>query len=253
MGERLIKKYEVLGVILILTAEIFLFFGNRIASISIHSLNIVLILGFIILKRNDRLIQALSLVSMLRIINISMPVFFSFTIYWFASLYGIMFIPVALTIRNQNSGLRDLGITFPKVYLLPLAILLGIGLGVIEYNILFPGALIPSLTSGEIIKLSIVMFFFIGIVEELIFRSILQQRLEEKIGLTGGLIATSIIFGAMHSGYSNYYEVLFASLAGLAIGFGFQRTRSLPFAVIAHGVNNVILFGVLPFIILPGP
>jgi hypothetical protein len=245
------KKYEVLSVILIIIAEIFLFFGYRIPSIAIHSINITLIIGFTMLKSDHKLIQALLLVSLLRIVNLSLPVFFSFTIYWYASLYGIMFIPVALTIRQQNLRLWDLGMTFSKIYLLPLAIILGIGLGIIEYLILSPPALIPNPTPGEIFKLSIVMFFFMGVVEEIIFRSLLQQRLEEKIGLFKGLIVASVIYGVMHSGYSNYYEFLFATFAGLTIGFSFQKTRSLPFAIIAHGVNNVILFGILPFIIIP--
>lgn len=251
MGECLMKKYEVLSIILIIIAEIFLFFGYGISSIVIHSLNIVLIIGFTIIKSDHKLIQVILLLSLLRIVNISLPVFFSFTIYWLASVYAIMFIPVALTIRDQNLRLRDLGMTFSKIYLLPLAIILGIGLGMIEYFVLSPTALIPNLTPGEIFKLSIVMFFFIGVVEEIIFRSLLQQRLEEKIGLFKGLIVASIIFGAMHSGYSNYYQFLFACFAGLTIGFSFQRTRSLPFAVIVNGVNNVILYGILQFIIFP--
>jgi membrane protease YdiL (CAAX protease family) len=245
------KKYEVLSLILILAGEICLFFGYRVPSIAIHSLNIVLIIGFTILKTDRRLIQAILLISLLRIVNISMPVFFSFTIYWFASLYGIMFIPIALTIGEQNLRLKDLGVNLSKIYLFPFAIILGIALGTIEYFTLRTPALIPNFSPGEIFKLGIVMFFFIGLVEELIFRSMLQQRLEEKIGLFKGLMVASIIFGIMHSGYSNYYEFLFASFAGLTIGYGFQKTRSLPFAVIAHGVNNIILFGLMPFIIFP--
>jgi membrane protease YdiL (CAAX protease family) len=162
-----------------------------------------------------------------------------------------MFIPLVLTIREQNLKLRDLGMTFSKNNLLSVAIILGIGLGFIDYFILSPPALIPNPTPGEIFKLSIVMFFFMGVVEEIIFRSMLQQRLEEKIGLFKGLIVASIMYGVMHAGYSNYYEFLFATFTGLAIGFSFQRTRSLPFAVIAHGVNNIVLFGILPFIIFP--
>src|SRR5450756_827463 len=90
------KKYEILSVILIIIGEMFLFFGHRIPSIAIHSFNIVLIIGLTILKGENRLIQPLLLVSLLRIVNISLPVFFSLTIYWFASLYGIMFIPCLL-------------------------------------------------------------------------------------------------------------------------------------------------------------
>ena len=246
------KKYEIISVILIFLGEFLLFINERIASIMVHSLNILLVILFIILKNDPRIIQALSLVSILRIVNMSMPIFFSDTIYWFASLYGIMLLPIALLLIDQNLNLKYMGVTLKKAYLWPFAVLFGTGLAIIEYGVLIPGALIPDITSGEIFKLGLIMFFFIGLVEEIIFRSILQQRLEEKIGLTKGLLIASMLFGAMHSGYSNYYEIFFATFAGLTIGYGFQKTRSLPFAVIANGVNNVILFGILPFILIPG-
>lgn len=249
MGECNMKKYEILSIFLILIAEVLLFSGYRIASISIHSLNILTVIVIVIMKKDFKLVQALSLVSLLRIVNTSMPIFFSFTIYWFSSLYGIMFFPIILLIKNQGLNLREIGITTKGIYLWPVAVIIGAGLGLIEsYVLRFPEALIPGFTPIEIFKLSIVMLFFIGIVEEVIFRSLLQQRLEEKIGLAKGLLVASLIFGFMHSGYSNYNEILFASFAGMVLGFCFQRTRSLPFVVIAHGFNNIILFGVLPFL-----
>ncbi|MCE8424429.1 MAG: CPBP family intramembrane metalloprotease [Candidatus Methanoperedens sp.] len=246
------KKYEIFSIILIFLAEFLLLMNERIASIAVHSLNILLIIAFIILKKDPRVIQALSLVSLLRIVNMSLPVFSSVTIFWFASLYGIMLLPIALVFRDQELNLKYIGATLEKANLWPFAVLMGTGLAIIEYGVMVTGPLIPDLTSGEIFKLGIVMFFLIGPVEEMIFRSILQQRLEEKIGLTKGLLIASLLFGAMHSGYSNYYEILFATFAGLTIGYGFQKTRSLPFAVIANGVNNIILFGILPFILIPG-
>jgi membrane protease YdiL (CAAX protease family) len=245
--EMKMKKYEFLPIILILIAELFLF-CSRMASIAVHSINILIIIGVIILKKDVKLVQALSLVSLLRIVNTSMPIFFSLTIYWFASLYGIMFLPILLTIYNQQMSLREIGITFDRAYLLPFAFLIGFGFALIEYYILAPDALILSPTFDELFKLSIVMFLFIGLVEELIFRSLLLQRLEEKIGLVKGLLLASLIFGFMHSGYANYKEILFAGFAGLVLGFFFQRTKSLPFVVLAHGFNNLILFGVLPFL-----
>ncbi len=243
-----IKKYEFLSIILILIAEILLLFGYRISSVAVHSLNILTIITIVILKKDIRLVQALSLVSLLRIVNTSMPIFFSFTIYWFVSVYGTMFFPIALIIKDQSLSLERIGITARGFYLWPVAILIGSGLALIEQNILFPEALIPSFTFSEIFKLSIVMLFFISLVEEIIFRSLLQQRFEEKIGLAKGLLISSVIFGFMHSGNSNYYEILFASFAGIALGFCYQKTRSLPFVVIAHSVNNILLFGVLPFL-----
>jgi membrane protease YdiL (CAAX protease family) len=243
------KKYEILPIFLIFIAEILLFSGYRIACIAVHSLNILTITGISIYKKDIKLVQALSLPSLLRIVNTSLPIFYSFTIYWFASLYGIMFIPIAFLIKEQNLSLRDIGIKREGISLLPLAVLIGIGLGSIEFLVLSPDPIIPSFTPVEIFKLGIVMLLFIGTVEEIIFRSLVQKRFEEKIGLIKGLIIASLMFGIMHSGYSNYKEILFASFAGLVLGFSFQKTKNLFFVVTVHGVNNIILFGVLPFFV----
>ncbi len=242
------KKYEFYSIFLILIAEVLLFTGYKIASIAVHSLNILTIIAIVIFRKDIRLVPSLSLVSLFRIVNTSMPIFFSFTIYWFASLYGIMYLPIALITRDQGLSLKDLGMTLKGSYLWPVAVLVGAGLALIENNILSPAALIPNPSFEELFKLGLVMFLFIGLVEEVIFRSFLLQRLEEKIGMAKALLVSSMIFGFMHSGYSNQYEILFAIFAGLVLGFCFQRTRNLPFVIIAHGTNNTILFGILPFL-----
>ncbi len=244
-----LKNYELLSILLIITAEILLFSGQRLGSIAVHSINLILIIILIISRKRENIIQSLSLVSLLRIVNISLPIFFSFTIYWLASLYIILFIPMILIIKEQRLTKRYIGLTFKNIYLLPLSILLGIGFAFFEYIILVPNPMIPEPNFSNLFILSIIMIFFIGLCEELIFRSLLQQSIEEKSGPIIGLLIAGLIFGFMHSGYSNYSEILFAFLAGLVLGFSFQVTRSLPFVVIAHGVNNIVLFGVLPFII----
>lgn len=243
------RKYEIFTLLLIIIAEILLFSGQRIASVAVHSINILFMIGVVILKKEIKVIQAISLVSLLRIVNTSMPVFFSFTIYWFITLYGIMYFPIIMTVIDQNLNLKDIGITFKKLYLLPVMILVGLGLASLEYAVLKPQALIPGMTPVELLKLGVAMVFFIGLVEELIFRVFLQTRLEEEIGLIKGLLLASIIFGFMHSGYSNYYEILFASFAGLVLGFAYQKTKSLPLITVAHGFNNIFLFGILPFVL----
>lgn len=242
-----LKKYELLSILLIIIAEILLFSGQRLGSIVAHSLNIILIIISIISKKRGGIIQSLSLVSLLRIINLSLPLF-SFTLYWMASIYLIMLIPIVLLIKGERFSMKYIGLTTKNLYILPGSVLLGTGLALIEFNILVPQPLISGPSLSELVKLSIIMIFFIGLIEELIFRSLIQQSIEQISGPTNGLLLTSVIFGFMNSGYSNYNEILFACLAGILLGFSFRRTKSLPFVVLAHGVNNIILFGVLPFI-----
>lgn len=248
MNKYNLKKYEITSILLIILAEILFFSEQRLLTIVVHSLNIILILILLLSKKKHQIIQSLSLVSLLRILNLSLPIFVSFTIYWLASLYLIMFIPIILLIKKQGLSNRHIGLTYKNLYLLPVSILLGIGLALFEYNILVPDPLIPKPDLPNLFILTIIMIFLSGLCEEIIFRSLLQQSIEENSGPIVGLLIASVISGFMSSGYSSYYEIFFASFAGLILGFSFQKTRSLPFVVIAHGVNNIFLFGILPFI-----
>jgi membrane protease YdiL (CAAX protease family) len=92
------------------------------------------------------------------------------------------------------------------------------------------------------------MIFIVALVEELLFRAMLQPELVERSGPIVGILITSIIYGAMLSGYADYYELLFAIGAGLIFGVAFYKTKNLPFVVTMQAVNLIILFGVLPFL-----
>jgi hypothetical protein len=128
-----------------------------------------------------------------------------------------------------------------------------VGLGVIEYTILANNPLIPNASASELIRLSIVMIFFVALVEELLFRVLLQPQLIERSGAVAGILITSVIFGAMHAGYANIYEILFTIGASIVFGVAFYKTKNLPFVVTMHAVDDILLFGVLPFLPLAVP
>ncbi len=194
--------------------------------------------------------QVLILLPILRLINLSMPVFFESTLDSFIFIYCLMSIPVSIAAAHQDFTRTQLGLTFNKLILyIPLSLFLGAVLGAGEYLIIGTNNLIPDLSVFNIVKLSIVMIFFAGLVEELIFRSILQTRLQIVLGDKKGLIFTAILFGLMHSGYGSFSEVLYASFVGLFIGSLFYRTRSLPLVMMIHGFINIFVFGIFPFLL----
>jgi membrane protease YdiL (CAAX protease family) len=121
-------------------------------------------------------------------------------------------------------------------------------LALIENRILANPALIPSYSLAALVELSVVMIFVVTLVEELIFRALLQPELVKRTGPIVGILITSIIFGAMQSGFANYYELLFAFGVGIVFGVAFYRTKNLPFVITMHAVNNIVMFGVLPFL-----
>lgn len=187
------------------------------------------------------------LLPVLRLINLSMPVFFATTLYTFIFVYGPLAIPVAVIVIHQRHSLEQIGISMKNIgaYMIlsvPLGFLLGFG----EYMTIRSEYLIPDLTFWNLLKLTLIMVFFVGLVEEVIFRSILQTRLEEALSVPEALVITSLLFGLMHSGYGTFHEIFYTGFVGFVMGLAFYKTRSLPFIAVLHGFVNVFLFGILP-------
>ena len=244
--------YEVLSILLILGGEGLLFAGYRVLGVGVQALNIVAVAVIVVALHGERvqLVQALALVSLFRVVNLSFALVPTVTIYWLATIYGVMYLPIISVIVHEKMSRHDLGIDNVRrsVLLVPLGAVIGIGFALIEHSILANKALIPTASVSELIQLSIVMIFFVALVEELLFRVLLQPRLIERSGAVAGILITSVIFGAMHAGYANVYELLFAIGAGIILGVAFYKTRNLPFIVTIHAVNNIVLFGVLGFL-----
>ena len=95
---------------------------------------------------------------------------------------------------------------------------MGLALGWGEYMVIKPQMLVVDNDLQQMLILALTMIFFVGIVEEFVFRSSLQTVLQERIGLIGGLVLASVIFGFMHSSYHLTLELLYVNLAGLAFG-----------------------------------
>ncbi len=239
--------------ICIITAEMFLFRNDIKTSVWIHVLTLLgLTLSTVFIKDTQRhtILQAFSLLPLLRLVNLSMPIFFELTLYTYIFIYSPLLIPIYVILKNKNYTLEQIGFTKPHLSYLPLAVIIGFIIGFGEYNTIYPGYLIPDLKITNVLKLSLIMILMIGFVEELIFRSILQTSLEKSIGMKSGLLLASFLFGVMHSGYGTAYEILFTASAGLIMGYMFQRTRNLMFISLTHGFVNIFLFGFLPLLLL---
>lgn len=242
--------YIAIPILCIGIAELLIFSGRMGAAVWVHiGILIALSLSNIFIKdpRVHNIYMPLMLLPVLRLVNLSMPIFFETTLYTFIFVYSPLMIPVAAIIIHQRNSLEEIGIT-KKHFLayMALSVPLGFLMGLGEYLTIRTGSLIPDLTFVNLLKLTIVMVFFVGLVEELIFRSILQARLEQALSVPESLIITSLLFGLMHSGYGTFNEMLYTGFVGLIMGLLFYKTKSLPFVAVLHGFVNVFLFGILP-------
>jgi Predicted metal-dependent membrane protease len=246
-----IRLFIAIPAVFIVLAEFFIYIHRIQLAILIHiGILIAFSLSNMFVKdlKVYRIYQALMLLPILRLVNLSMPVFFSTTLYTYVFVYSPLLIPLIIIVTHQRYSLEQVGITAKHILgytilSIPLGLLLGFG----EYLTIRPHYLIPDLSIENLLKLTIIMVLFVGLTEELIFRSILQTRLEEVLGSREALIIASILFGFMHSGYSTFYEIMYTGFVALFIGFAFHKTKSLPFVAILHGLINVFLFGILPY------
>ena len=233
-------------VFLILLAEVLIFYGKAEAAMPIHALNLVF-LSLSTIFVNNRTYPALMLLPLFRLLNVAMPVFFHLTLYSYVLVYAPMFIPMYMILKERFITAEEAGLTFERFwFFLPVSISMGLALGWGEYMVIKPQMLVVDNDLQQMLILALTMIFFVGIVEEFVFRSSLQTVLQERIGLIGGLVLASVIFGFMHSGYHLTLELLYVSLAGLAFGVLFWLSKSLPVVSLSHGVTNISLFLIVP-------
>jgi membrane protease YdiL (CAAX protease family) len=263
-------------IILIIIAEALFFVKDTSDTLSVHLLNLIMcILLAILVEKYSDLFQAFMLISLLRVLNIGMPIFFNLTLYWMPFVYLPVLISAyilwnfaftdgtaegskpgygfkeALSIRARrvwefiNGGRIGHESRWNNLYI-PAAIIIGLVLSNVEYNVLGTIPLIPDLGLLNLVTLAIVMIFFVGLTEELVFRGFLQTSLENHWGVYLAIFMSAFIFSIMHSGYSSVAYLFYVFFVGLLLAVLFLKTRSLMFVVLIHGFLNFFLFSFLP-------
>jgi len=136
-----------------------------------------------------------------------------------------------LRLRDAAIGLRELALYTP------IALALGLGLGFLHLHADWPGVL-------PIAGAWIFTFCFIAVPEELFFRGWLQNLLERRMGRTGALILTAILFGLAHfnkrAAHFNWRYVLLAAVAGIFYGRAWRSERRVGASAITHASVDAI-------------
>lgn len=269
--------FELLVIFIILSGDGLLFAGYSLLYAGVQALNIIAVAVIVVTLQGGRvqLVEALALISIFGVVSVSfahVSIIYSLaivsviflplilvipTVSWYlqVAFYGVTFIPIIAIVAHRKLSRHDLGLTggLQLTYLIPFGTLIGVGLGLVEYTILGNNPLIPNASATELIRLSIVIIFFVALVEELLFRVLLQPQFIERSGAVVGILITSVLFGALHAIYGNVYELLFTIGAGVVFGVAFYKTKNLLFVVTMHAVDDILLYGVLPFLPLALP
>ncbi|MFQ6122385.1 MAG: lysostaphin resistance A-like protein [Dehalococcoidales bacterium] len=194
---------------------------------------------------------SLALIPLYILFTSSLPWFFINQQYLLPAVYSIIIALSLWHIYQNKLSLKDIfGFNKDKrlsYSLVGLAI--GIVLGTGEYFILHPSPAFPTFEIKYFFKDMLYMLFFVALGEELLFRGLLQRDLMKVFGTKGGLILASLMFAIMHLTWRSFPELGFVFIAGLILGVLYWKTKNLVLPILVHGINNVMLVAVLPYIL----
>ena len=147
---------------------------------------------------------------------------------------------------NGNSiGLSLSRRAFPTQLLIGIS---GLLLGYIEYLILRPEPLVAELRWEIFLLSALILLIFTGLLEEIIFRGLMQTSAIQNLGRLG-ILYVATLFTIMHFGYRSLIDVLFVFMVAVVFGFIVHRTGTLAGVSLSHGLTNISLYLIFPFLI----
>lgn len=231
-------------------AEVLTVFVDPRIGVVAH-LGLMLVMMFHAVRRWEQpdhfLWLSLTTMPLIRIISLSLPLIDFSLSYWFLYTSIPLFASAIVVMRIGNLTLKDVGLTASGLPLQLAIGLIGIPLGYIEYLILKPEPLILELTWQQLWWPALIILISTGLLEELVFRGIVQQAAVDQLGPPFGITYVAVFFAVLHIGYRSLTDVVFVLAVGLLFGWLVYRTKNIVGVTIAHGLTNIFLFLVMPF------
>jgi membrane protease YdiL (CAAX protease family) len=125
-------------------------------------------------------------------------------------------------------------------FLMPAALAIGIPIGFGNLRTLPDD---PARIALAVIGTFLGHFIFVALREEVLFRGMMLPKLKTALGATPGLLASALIFGAVHLPYGqfpNWRFALVAAVAGWFYAKSYEATGSIRSAMVTHALTNVV-------------
>jgi uncharacterized protein len=241
-----------LYLIAIAVSELLTIFVYPLAGIFSYSMILVAFIIQSVFIQNStqrNLVLALSLVPLVRILSLALPLGQLSLIYRFPLIYAPLLAATiaVMWVTGLKPAVAGLNLRYWP-YQVAGGIISGIGIGITEYLIVGTSPLINTFSLQEVWLPALVLIVTTGLVEELMFRGVLQNLSEAAMGRQG-IIYVSLIFAILHLGFYSWGDVIFVFFVALFFAAIVKRTGSLLGAILSHGTANAVLFLVAPFIL----
>jgi len=196
----------------------------------------------------QRFLISLTLAPLIRLMSLSLPLPKFPFVYWYALVGVPLFLATFLAIRVTGFKSAHIGLNGRALPWQLVVGLTGLGLGYVEYLILRPTPLIIAMTWQQIWLPALILLIFTGLLEEVIFRGLIQRSAAESLGRFGILYGAAL-FAILHLGYRSILDVLFVFMVALFFGTVVARTGSILGVTLSHGLTNVSLYLLIPFLV----
>lgn len=164
-----------------------------------------------------------------------------------------MYLAFFILFFQQKINVKDCGLRLPEKKYIPIEIgiiILGIPLGFIEYYILRPAPFIDSFSIENLFVAILILFIATGLMEELIFRGLLQTKSINLLGVWQGILYVSLIFAVLHIGNLSFPDVLLVFCIGGLYAVVVKTTKTIIGVSISHTMVNIFLFIVCPLTLI---
>jgi membrane protease YdiL (CAAX protease family)/LysM repeat protein len=230
-------------------AEVSLFLFSPLVGTALYGLILVAVLTHAALSSRhleQRFLLALALAPLLRIIALILPLAGFPPVYRYVFIGVPLFIGVRLAAQASQVNRKMVGLTargWPfQIYIG----LTGIGLGYLQYLVLKPEPLISEPGWSHLALPALSLLVFTGLLEELIFRGMMQYAALSSLGKLGFLYVPALI-AVLHLSSRSVMDALVTF--GVAVFFGWiaVRSGSIVGVTLAHGLANIGLLLIFPF------
>ena len=196
-----------------------------------------------------RLLPAIALVPLMRLLSLTMPVPELPHVAWIALAGAPLLLTVPATARLVVMDIAEMGLARLSrdrltVGIVALSVPIGLLVGATT-----PGDLrLPLDTPLAAGAAALVLVSCAAVPEELIFRGILQPLMVGRLG-AGGVLVTGAVSASTYLGTGSAAAVLLVGVMGLAYGWEVARSRSLWAPIVGHSLLVVSAGLVAPILI----
>ncbi len=233
------------------TAELISSTGQPRVGLILHALLLFALIYHASTALDDPLHQLLAMLAfapLIRVMSFSLPLAGLPQVAWYYIVSVPLFVAALLLARTLGYSRDDVGLRMGSLPVQLLVALSGITFGYVEYHILAPAPLAASFTWQDLWLPALVLLVSTGFLEELIFRGLMQHAGQQALGRLG-LVYVSLVFAVLHLGYKSALDVVFVFVVALFFAWVVAKTGSLLGVTLAHGLTNIMLFLVMPFVV----